>query len=149
MAPPTRSRLHDGRIAGDIPDSELDFARRPRPRWLRPLVLVVLLVALGVVAVAQWRASAPVGPINHSLSFAAVLPTIELNDVGGSWVGVVDQGWRGYADSSHRQPDCAALAEKLALGQGTTLLLLDAEGNNIVECGPGMTATAPPLPGAQ
>jgi hypothetical protein len=149
MAPPTRSRLHDGRIAGDLSDSDLDFARRPRPTWLRPLLLGLVLVALGAGAVVKWQSAPPEGPPNVSVTFATVLPTIELHDVGGPWVGVVDQSWRGYSDPSHRQADCAALAEKVGLAPGFTLTLLDAEGTDVVECGSGIGGGAPPPPMVQ
>ena len=149
MALPTRSRLQDGRIAGDIPDAELDFARRPRPRWVRPVLVGLVLVTLSVGAVLAWKSAPPVGPVNHSLDYATVLPTTELHDLGGAWVGVVDQSWRGYGDPALRQPDCAALAAKLNLGAGFTVTLMDPEGGTVVECGPGMTMPTPPPEPAQ
>ena len=62
------------------------------------------------------------------------MPLLEMHQLDGGWVGVVDPDWGGVYDSAMADEACARLALRMELKHSGTISLYDIEGSPLVEC---------------
>ncbi len=104
-------------------------------RQVRLLVGVLLLMA----TVLTWELldlSGEPALTNFADRAADVLPLLELHQLDGGWVGVVDTDWEGLTDTSIAEAACARLAVRMETTPSGTISLFDVDGMPVVECQP-------------
>jgi len=107
------------------------------PERERPVRLLIGVSVLTVVVFA-WRLieynSANQSIQDFSDRVTDVAPLLELHQLDGGWVGVVDPDWDGIIDNTVAVQACERLAARMNVEPSSTVALFNITGTPIVEC---------------